>query len=218
MKLLESLRSALVLLLIAVWPCFAQTDRDVTVDEVKAAFLYRFLDFVEWPAAKKDSGSIVIGVMEAPQVETELQRIVQARAQRGRSIAVKRVTSIEEATAVNVLFIGMRDRQRISRIAAALRRLPILTVTDAPDGLDAGGMINFVTSDRVRFEVALDAAERAGLHLNANLLAVALRVRKSEIAAPYSVLAGLNRARLRLSHSIRGCRLFRESRVLFRRA
>jgi hypothetical protein len=56
----------------------------------------------------------------------------------------------------------------------------VLIVTEAPDGLERGGMINFVTTDRVQFEVAISNASKAGIHLNARLLSVAIRVRKGE--------------------------------------
>ena len=82
---------------------------------------------------------------------------------------------------VHVLFIGARENARLPKVIGALGNMPVLVVTEAPDGLERGAMINFVTTDRVQFEVAVSNAAKAGLHLNARLLSVAIRVRKGGI-------------------------------------
>ena len=79
---------------------------------------------------------------------------------------------------MHVLFIGARENPRLAKVIAAVSHLPLLIVTEAPNSLDLGSMINFVTTDRVQFEVAVGNAARAGIHLNARLLSVAIRVRK----------------------------------------
>jgi len=112
-----------------------------------------------------------------------------AAARPGRSVTVKRVATVDEVAGVHILFVGWRENASLGRILPAVRQAPILTVTEAPDGIDRGSIINFVTADRVQFEVSLDAAARARLHLNARLLSVAMRVRKGAFPGKISVAA-----------------------------
>jgi hypothetical protein len=76
-----------------------------------------------------------------------------------------------------VLFIGAAHRTQLSQLIATVGSRPVLVVTDAPDGLDQGAMINFqLADDRLRFEVSVPASQRAGLSLSSRLLAAAMRV------------------------------------------
>lgn len=155
--------------------CLAQSQNDITEEAVKAAFLHRFIGFVEWPAHSGAKDRVVIGVLNADEITAELNRYVAAK----RSpISIRRIDSLQDLSGVHVLFIGARENARLAKIIAAVSHFPVLIVTEAPDGLDQGGMINFVTTDRVQFEVAVGNAARAGIHLNARLLSVAIRVRK----------------------------------------
>lgn len=156
---------------------YGQIQVEATEDAVKAAFLHRFTSFIEWPAQARAKDNIVIGVLNADGVESELSRYVAARKS---PIAVRRIETFDEIQGVHVLFIGARENSRLPKVIASLRNVPILVVTEAPDGLERGAMINFVTTDRVQFEVAVPNAAKAGLHLNARLLSVAIRVRKGE--------------------------------------
>lgn len=149
--------------------------------DVKAAFLYRFLSFVDWPAqafARADA-PIVIGVLGADDVLASLEQAVQGRVAQGRPVQVRRLKEGERLTGVHVLFVGR----------AAMAQLPKLTgppglliVTEADAALEQGAMINFVRSDgRVRFEVAPEAAERRGLRISSRMLAVALHVKPGRL-------------------------------------
>jgi hypothetical protein len=155
--------------------------------EVKAAFLYNFSGFVTFPPEARVDEGIVIGVMGADDVELELRRTAAARP--GRPVTVKRVATVDDAAAVHILFVGWRENASLGKILQAVRLAPVLTVTEAPDGIDRGSIINFVTAERVQFEVSLEAAARARLHLNARLLSVAMRVRKGAFPGKVSVAA-----------------------------
>lgn len=165
---------------LAVWLAVSGTaalaQARYSADEVKAAFLYNFAGFVTWPPEARAGEGIVIGIMGADEVEAEVRRNAAARP--GRPVSVKRVVTVDDAAGVHILFVGARENARLGRILPAVRRAPVLTVTEAPDGLDRGSIINFVTTERVQFEVSVDAAARAGVHLNARLLSVAIRIRK----------------------------------------
>ncbi len=166
------LKALLCLALVAPGLAAAQAEY-----EVKAAYLFRFLSFVEWPAqafARPDA-PLVIGVLGEDDVYAGLQEIVAGRQAQGRPLSVRRVKNGEGAKDLHVLFVGRAA-------AAELPKLPEvpgqLVVSEGASALDRGAVITFVRSEgRVRFEVALDAAERRGLRLSSRLLAVAQYVR-----------------------------------------
>jgi hypothetical protein len=145
---------------------------------VKAAYLYKFLAYVEWPATAfaGPESPHVIAVLDAEPVLAALQQIAASRsASPGiRPLVVRRVSAGDALDGVHLLHVGRAGR---AAYTAWLRRPWLLVVTDAPDGLPAYASLNFIVVDRrVRFEASQLAAERAGLRLSARLLAVAERV------------------------------------------
>lgn|SRR5690606_24333051 len=147
--------------------------------EVKAAFLFGFAGYVQWPSAEPATRAIRFAVLNAPLVEAALERLVQGRSLQGRPVRVRGLSSIDELDGDEVLYIGPDENWRLPQQIAAVDG-PTLVVTDAPDGLEAGAMINFQLVDRrVRFEIGLPAAHAAGLSLSSRLLAAALRVETS---------------------------------------
>ena len=150
----------------------------VAPEAVKAAFLYRFGEYIEWPAEERP-GPVIIAVLGAPAVAAELRRILPGRSLQGRPVVVQELMKVEQLAEADVLFIGPETQVALKRTisAAAHGPRPLLIVTDAPDGLDAGAAINFVTRDsRIRFEVSPPAAAAEGVKLSSRLLAVAVRV------------------------------------------
>jgi hypothetical protein len=152
-----------------------------TADEVKAGFLYHFAAFVNWPEAVA-ADLIVIGILGGDEVESELRRIVAAKRAQGKSITVRRLRPGDDLAGIHILYVGASESQRLERVVAAVRGEPTLVVSDTPEGLERGAMINFVTTDRVQFEISLDSAHRGGLRLSPRLLSVAVRVKKSGLA------------------------------------
>lgn len=158
-------------------PVMAQ-ESEYSPDEVKAAFLYHFGAFVEWPNGAPDA--VTIAVLGAPTVAEELLFILPGRTVQNRPVQVREIESMDALGDAQILFIGESESARLSQHLAAVRGQPVLSVTQADDALDQGAMINFALVDRrVRFEVSLPAAEQAGLELSSRLLAIALRVEKS---------------------------------------
>jgi hypothetical protein len=149
--------------------------------EVKAAFLFKFLSFVEWPAQSfaRAGAPLVIGVLGADEVHFALQEIVTGRSAQGRPLEVRKLKDGERTAGVHLLFVGRAA-------AAALPKLPpqpgLLVVSEADGALEQGAMINFLRVDgRVRFEVAPDAAERRGLRISSRMLAVAQHVKPGRL-------------------------------------
>jgi hypothetical protein len=147
---------------------------------VKAAFLYQFAGYVEWPPnsfAQPDT-PVTIAVLGADTLAGELKQLVANRTVAGRKVTVRQVKPGESLAGVHILFIGSAESARLGQLTQAGRARPVLTVTEVDGALNQGSMINFVIVDRrVRFEVALDSAEKSGLRLSSRLLAVAQQVR-----------------------------------------
>ena len=148
---------------------------------VKAAYVYKFLAYVDWPATAFDGpdAPFVIGVLGADAIADELRQIVAGRAVGERAVQVKRLREGEAATGLHVLFVARGESARLPALARSLHGHPTLVVSESPGALGAGSMVNLVVAGdgRVRFEIALDAADRSGLRLSSRLLALAQSVR-----------------------------------------
>jgi len=151
-----------------------------TAEQVKAAYLHKFAGYVEWPqkAFADPSKPFVVAVVGADDVYSELARLVVGRTVQGRPVEVRHLERTDLAADVHVLYIGKDvGAEAAAGIVAAYRGKPVLAVTDVPRGVDVGGALNFVqTEKRVRFDAAPAVAEQNGLHLSSRLLAVAERV------------------------------------------
>jgi hypothetical protein len=146
---------------------------------IKAAYLYKFGDFIAWPpqAFANNSSAFTIGVIGADSLADELQQTVTGRSIDGRRVTVKKLRADETIANVNVLFIARSQESRLSEILAGLKGRPVLTVTESEQGLALGSMINFVTvNGRLRFEAAPRAAALKNLVISARLLSAAYRV------------------------------------------
>lgn len=144
--------------------------------EIKAALLYNFGGYVEWPTSKSSSEPITFAVLNAPRIEEALERLVRGRTLQDRPVRVRRLRSINDLQGEEVVFIGSGENWRLAQLIGAIEG-PTLIVTDATEGLESGSMINFqLVDERVRFEVALPEAQAAGLTLSSRLLSAALRV------------------------------------------
>jgi len=148
---------------------------------VKAAFLYKFLGYVEFPAVSLgDVGTpFTVGVSGADDIAAELTRITAGRNVGSRGIVVRVVRDGDALAGLQMLFIGGGEAVRPLHLLHAAQQLGILTVTEADNGLQQGSVINFrLVEDRIRFEISLDAAGKSGLKLSSRLLAVAYHVSK----------------------------------------
>jgi len=151
----------------------------VSESTVKAAFLYKFAGYVQWPDAPTGAAAtpIMIGVVGASDFAQELSQITQGRTVSDRPINVRRLADGDSIEDLHILFIAQEEKARLQDLLAAVRGRPILTVTESEGALSDGSIINFtVDEQRVRFEVSLYAAQLSQLRLNSRLLAVARQV------------------------------------------
>lgn len=143
--------------------------------ELKAAYLYRFLGFIEWPGGALPAGApIAVGVLGADDVLAELQSILPGRSAQGRAVTARRVREGEPLDGLQLLFVGRAAAGALPRVGPP----GMVVVSDADGALDRGAAIAFVRSEgRVRFNVALDTAERQGVRISSRMLSVAEQVR-----------------------------------------
>lgn len=157
--------------------------------KVKAAFLHRFPLFVEWPdrAFASPQAPFVIGVLGRDPFGPRLETVISNKIVRGRSFTFHRLDRVEDVAAArcHILFISRSERERVPEILLRLRNTPILTVGDTPGFGAEGVMVNFFIRDRsVRFEINREAAAKAGLKLDSQLLSLGERPRKPPPGAP----------------------------------
>jgi hypothetical protein len=150
--------------------------------QVKAAYLYNFGRFVEWPvkvaATKGDSFTVCI-LGEDPFGST-LDATLAGEAIGGKHVVPKRISTPQESPGCQILFLSAAEAGRLNKVMEGLDKEAILTVSDIPQFLQRGGMIQFVMDgNRVRFEVNLAATQRVGLTLSSELLKVATAVRRN---------------------------------------
>ena len=166
---------------LAVDSSLAQSEVQASEYRVKAAFLYKFGAYIEWPdgSFSRPDSPLVIGVAGADALAEDLAQIVAGRNVNGRPVSVRKVRAGGSLEGVHILFIGREDGGRLAEFLAAARGRPVLTVTESEDTLPPGSMINFVVvDDKVRFDVALVPADLGSLKISSRLLAVARKVVK----------------------------------------
>lgn len=157
---------------------------------VKAAYLVNFIRFTEWPGETPVPGSpYTIGIAGNRALEDELIRLSDRQLIRGRRIRVVRLKSAHDLDGLHVAYFDQGAAAQAETLPAhealpLLQRRPVLTVSDAGDFTERGGIVRLYREDgALRFEIAPDAAREAGLVLSSRLLALA-RIHRGEPTAP----------------------------------
>jgi hypothetical protein len=144
--------------------------------QVKAAFLFNFTKYVDWPAAAFTNAAepIVIGVMGADGFGDTLRHNVMGKTINGRPVVIKHLDSDLQISECQILFVSHSEASRTSAILDKAGAFPILSVGEDGQFMRYGGVINFVLRNgNVRLEINLIAARKAGLTISSRLLAVA---------------------------------------------
>ena len=176
---LRAVIAALVLILIVGSGRILRADADGEY-EVKAAFLYKFVNFVEWPPESKDQ-VLCIGIIGEDPFGGALDLAVKGKPINGREFSIQRFKPGREVTGCQIVFISASEKKRVRSILDQLEGISILTVSEVPGFCEAGGMVNFeLLNERVRFEINPEAAERVRLKLSSKLLNVAKVVREAK--------------------------------------
>lgn len=144
--------------------------------QVKAAMIYNFTRFVDWPPAvwKGSHDPMIVGILGSDPLGPTLDDVLQGKSHEGRDIRVRRVHSIEGIEGCHLLFISKSERKHLAEILHAAQSFSVLTVSDIEGFVEAGGMIGFILdSNRIRFEIGAAAANRARLVISSKLLGLA---------------------------------------------
>lgn len=145
-------------------------------DEVKAAFLFHFARYVEWPptAFESDSAAIHLCLIGEPGFEGVLAKAVAGRKIGARPVAVASVASLDDAMRCHLLFLGEHADMKASVVEESLGDRAVFTISDETGFAEAGGIANFVlVEQKIRFEINQKAARRAGLKVSSSLLRLA---------------------------------------------
>jgi hypothetical protein len=156
----------------------AQAAPPLSPSDVEAAYLYNFGKFIEWPApTDPNPAPFSICVVGKDDFGATLDSLVQNDTINGRAIVTRHLPSIAAADTCQILFLGSSEQARLAKDLDTIKDKPILTVSNIPEFLDHGGMIQFIVHDnRVRFAVNLAPAAHANLTLSSELLKVAVYV------------------------------------------
>ena len=148
--------------------------------KVKAAFLYNFAKFVEWPqdAFRAPDDPFTICVLGENPFGNALAEAVKGNTLNGRGFIERHITNTQEAKACQILFISSSEHDQLRAIMKELTGASILTVADTRGSAQQGSIVDFILQDnKVRFEFNTDAAERAQLKISSKLLSLAKIVR-----------------------------------------
>ena len=170
-----------VILLLLIGGSASHGDAPTREYQIKLAFLHKFVKFVTWPGEAFQSADdpLRIAVYGRDAFSGSLNSIA-GKIAKGRELTVHRVETVEDLVAYHVVFIPASAEEQISTILEALDHSPTLTVGETDGFATRGGMMNFViVKNKVRFEINMQAADRAGLKISSQLLRAGILVRDS---------------------------------------
>jgi len=142
---------------------------------IKAAFLYNFTKFVEWPqeAFKDDLSPINLCILGKDPFGEALNSIRDKRV-RGRRLNIKHMNRIEEISECHILFVSASEKENLKPVLSSLKNSAILTVSEMEMFTQQGGIINFiVVENKIHFEINPNVARRCGLKISSQLLKLA---------------------------------------------
>ena len=146
----------------------------------KAAFLYNFAKFVEWPSGTLgSSNAIAICVLGQNPFGRVLEDTVGGKTVDGKTFVVRRVSDVKAAALCQILFVSSSERSRLESMLGELRAGHVLTVGESDAFIDEGGVINLkLDSGKVQIQININAAEQAGVRISSKLLSLAQIIRK----------------------------------------
>src|ERR1700733_3908157 len=161
----------LVLLMTGAGAVFGQTVEEY---DLKAAFLYNFTKFIEWPPASLASGAFIIGIFGEDPFGSAIEDVTRGKSVSGHEIQIRRLKEPAEARNCNMIFVTSTDRRKIQELLEATKRSAILTVGENKEFLNQGGTIYFsMANNRVGIVINNAAAADKGLKVSAKLLSLA---------------------------------------------
>lgn len=150
--------------------------------QIKAAFLFNFVQFVEWPptAFTNTAAPFRIGILGDNPFGQSLEDIVRNETIRNRPLVIKYSRRVEDMDDCQIIFISKSEKGRLAEVLSRLNSREKLTVSEIEGFARRGGMINFyLEGNKVRFEINPEAAQREGLKMSSQLLSLG-KIIKSE--------------------------------------
>lgn len=147
--------------------------------QIKAAFLFNFTQFIEWPtnAFVNTDAPLVIGILGDDPFGAVLDQTIEGETVHDRKVVIKRSRRVEDLRSCHLLFISRSEKGRLAQTLAALKGAPVVTVSDLEQFARQGGTIGFMPlENKLRFEINLDATESAGVKISSKLITLAVTV------------------------------------------
>ena len=169
----------LLLGLAVAMPLAALAQPALPEDAIKAAYLYKFRNYVQFPARNLAAPGMptVIGIIGASEVADHLEQMPALRDAARKVVTLRRLRLGEPLTGVHIVFVGHDAWSRAAATVAQAQEQSVLVVSETEHALQEGSMINFrLVDDRIRFEISLESAEKSQLKLSSQLLTLALLV------------------------------------------
>lgn len=164
--------------LVACAPACSQADEQLATEyRIKAAFLYNFSRFVNWPEEIQQPGRFTICVLGIDPFGDALDSLA-GKAVHDSQLDILHLPGTAVAGECRIVFVSDSESDRIDSILAPLEGRAVLTVSDCAAFAEKGGMIRLkLVNNKVRFDINIDAAQRAGLNISSKLLSLATIVR-----------------------------------------
>ncbi len=175
-------RSLLLLAFLVACPVVQNLRAQVAIQreyEIKAAYLYNFINYIDWPpdALPAAGGTITIGILGENPFGTALNPLNGKQA-KGRTLVVKQITDAKELDQCQIVFISSSEKHRVPELLNQLKNSRVLTISETDGFAERGGIINFISErNKVRFEINPDAARALGLTISSDLLKLAKLVK-----------------------------------------
>jgi uncharacterized protein DUF4154 len=157
-----------------------------TVPALKAAFLYNFANFAEWPAdVLAPAQRLSLCVVGDDAVANAIEQVIKGRAVEGHELIVQIVKPDGPLRSCHLLYVGGRDAKRSSQILETLKGSTVFSVGESDNFAESGGVVQLIAEkDRMRFAVNVASAQRARLHISSKLLKLATIVKDVYDAHP----------------------------------
>lgn len=178
-----SILAVMIAILCLPPPSWAQQSADES--QIKAAFLFNFGKFVEWPeTAASAKAPLTICVAGNDEVSRALEQLTAGKAINSKAVKVMLVRSLDISASCQILFIGRAAGKDKKTLLERTQHAPVLTVGEEEDFAGQGGILNLVQEkSRIYFEINQEAAARSGLRISSKLLALAQIVHGKELKA-----------------------------------
>ena len=174
----RTLRASLLAIAILVCPrAHAENAAQAPSEyQVKAAFLYNFVKFIDWPATPAaQDGPIELCVLGKDPFGGAIERVIEGKTVNGRPLVIRHIGDAVTARSCHVLFVSASETARAGEIVKAVHSWSILTVSDIDRFAERGGIITFLMEgQRVRFRINPKMAAAAGLQISSKLLQLAV--------------------------------------------